>query len=77
MLRPEEVLICRIFEQAIEDYKELNQKNVAQNKYNSSAYSIKDIECFFNSKWCIRLLEMINSDITGKDILHKVQLQCA
>ena len=77
MLRPEEVLICRIFEQAIEDYKELKQKNVAQNKDNSSAYSIKDIECFFNSKWCTRLLEMINSDITGRDILHKVQLQCA
>ena len=54
MLRPEEVLICRIFEQAIEDYKELKQKNVAQNKDNSSAYSIKDIECFFNSKWCTR-----------------------
>ena len=77
MLRPEEVLICRIFEQAIEDYKELKQKNVAQNKDNSCEYSIKDIECFFNSKWCTRLLEMINSDITGKDILHKVQLQCA
>lgn len=76
MLRPEEVLICRIFEQAIEDYKELKQKNVVQNKDNSSAYSIKDIECFFSSKWCTMLLEMINSDITGKDILHKVQLQC-
>ena len=73
----EEFLICRIFEQAIEDYRELRQKDVTQNKDNSGAYSVKDIEHFFNSKWCTRLLEMINSDITGKDILHKVQLQCA
>ncbi len=72
----EEVLVCRIFEQAIEDYRGLKQKNITQNKDNSGAYSTKDIECFFNGKWCTRLLEMIGSEATGKDILHRIQSQC-
>lgn len=76
MIRPEEILICRIFEQAIEDYKELKDKNITGEKDNSSYYSIKDIEKFFGSNWCSRLLEMINCELSGKDILHKVQAQC-
>ena len=43
MMRPEEVLVCRIFEQAIEDYKDLKDKKIEREKDNSSCYSIKDI----------------------------------
>lgn len=73
---PEEVLVCRIFEQAIEDYNELKQKNIQVRKDNSSYYSIQDIERFFSSKWSTELLRMINSELTGKDILQKVKLHC-
>lgn len=76
-MRPEEMLICRIFEQAIEDYRELKSKNITGEKDNSSCYSIKDIEQFFSGKWCTRLLEMIGSELTGNDILHKLQAKCA
>ena len=40
-------------------------------------YSIKDIEKFFNGNWCTRLLEMIDCQLTGKDILGKIKAQCA
>lgn len=75
-MRPEEVLVCRIFEQAIEDYTELKQKNIQVRKDNSSYYSIQDIERFFSGKWSTELLRMINSELTGKDILQKVKLHC-
>ena len=39
MMRPEEVLVCRIFEQAIEDYKDLKDKKIEREKDNSSCYS--------------------------------------
>lgn len=71
---PEEVLVCRIFEQAIEDYTELTQKNIQVRKDNSSYYSIQDIEHFLNSKWSTELLNAINSELTGKDILQKIKL---
>ncbi len=77
MIRPEEILVCRIFEQAIEDYKDLKVKNITQEKDNSSCYSVKDIEKFFNSNWCSRLLEMIDCQLTGKDILGRIKTQCA
>lgn len=76
-MRPYEVLICRIFEQAIEDYRELKDKKIAGEKDNSSCYSIRDIEQFFGSNWCTRLLEMIDSELTGNDILSRLQAQCA
>lgn len=75
-MQPEEVLVCRIFEQAIEDYTELKQKKIQYRKDNSCHYSIQDIERFFNSKWSTELLRMINSELTGKDILQKVKLHC-
>lgn len=77
MMCPEEVLVCRIFEQAIEDYKDLKNKKVEQEKDASSCYSLRDIEKFFGSNWCARLLEMIDCQLTGKDILSRVQAQCA
>lgn len=78
-MKPEEILICRIFEQAIEDYKELMAGKITQriDKGTNSCYSIKDIEVFFGSKWCNRLLDMINSNLTGADVLSKVRAHCA
>lgn len=77
-MRPEEVLICRIFEQAIEDYKDLkNRKLESRDTGHGTEYSIRDIEKFFGSNWCACLLEMINCQLTGKDILSRVQAQCA
>ena len=76
-MRPEELLVCRIFEQAIEDYKELRKKGIEIEKDTSSFYSIKDIERFFSSKWCTRLLEMIDCQLTGADVLNRVKAQCA
>ena len=77
MINAEEVLICRIFEQAIEDYKVLKANKIEKYKSRDCCYSIKDIEKFFDSKWCEHLLELIDSGLTGKDILNKVQMQCA
>lgn len=77
MMRPEEELICRIFEQTIEDYNLLKKKKVAQHQDDSGFCSFKDIEVFLGGKWCARLLEMIDSKLTGKDILHKIEAQCA
>lgn len=74
---PEATLICGIFEQAIEDYRELKDKKISGEKDNSSYYSIRDIETFFNSNWCTRLLEMIDCEFTGRDILKKIEAQCA
>lgn len=70
-MQPEKALICRIFEQAIEDYRYMNKNNLSGVKDNTSGcYSVKDIEVFFNSKWCSRLLAMIDVELTGEDILN-------
>lgn len=71
-MRPEEELICRIFEQAIEDYRVLKVRNILKSKDRASAFSIKELELFFNGKWSTRLLQMINSNLSGKDILSKM-----
>ena len=76
-MRPEELLICRIFEQAIEDYKDLKEKNIEIKKGNGTGYSFKDIERFFGSTWCARLLDMIDCNLTGSEILNRVKVQCA
>lgn len=72
-------LVCAIFEQAIEDYKSLNINHIEIKKdsQGTGLYSVKDIEIFFRSKWCARLLEMIDIDFSGVDILNEVQSQCA
>ena len=71
---PEEILACRIFEQAIEDYNDLKKNGQEKGHDGSGFYSLKDIEHFFNSKWCARLLDVVNSKLTGQDILSKIQL---
>lgn len=76
-MRPEELLICRIFEQAVEDYKDLKEKNIEIKKGNGTGYSFKDIERFFGSIWCSRLLDMIGCNLTGNEILNRVKAQCA
>ncbi len=77
-MRPEEILICRIFEQAIEDYRDLKKRKLeGRDTGHGTEYSIRDIEKFFGSKWCNTLLEMIDSNLSGKDILGKIQAQCA
>lgn len=73
---PGEELICRIFEQAIEDYIFLKDKKMLQYKDRNGMFSLKDIECFFDSKWCTRLLEMIDCQFAGKDILNRIRVQC-
>lgn len=76
-MRPEEVLICRIFEQAVEDYRDLKKRKIeSRDTGHGTEYSIKDIEKFFSSKWCGRLLEIIDCNLSGKDILAKLQAQC-
>lgn len=70
---PGEELICRIFEQAIEDYVFLKNKNIIQYKDRNSMYSLKDIECFFGSSWCAKLLDMIDCQLTGNDILKRIK----
>lgn len=75
--KPEEELICRIFEQALDDYRTLRQKNITQDKDMCSVFSIKDIEKFFTSSWCDTLLSHIGSKLSGHEILSRVQAQCA
>lgn len=75
-MSPEESLVCSIFEQAIEDYAELKKKNVTERRSdNSGCYSIKDIEVFFGSQQCTKLLQLIGCDLNGTDILHKIKAQ--
>ena len=73
----EELLVCRIFEQAIDDYKTLTEKNITMDKDSSGFYSIKEIEKFFKGNWCGLLLGMINSELTGRDVLSRIEVQCA
>lgn len=71
-MRPEEELICRIFEQAAEDYQFLQKRNVPSWHDDSGFYSVKDIEKFFGGKWCGRLLEMINCNLNGRELYRKM-----
>lgn len=71
-LPPEETLVCRIIEQAIEDYRELKKQKIEKVKRNGDAYSLKDIEHFFKSNWCDYLLESVHSKLKGKDVLKKI-----
>lgn len=69
---PEELLICRIIEQAIVDYNFLLKKGVQKYTDSSaSTYSIKEIKTFFGSGWCEFLLDIIDSEFTGAEILDK------
>lgn len=72
----EEMLVCAVFEQAIEDYKTLKSKGILKKVEEGQAYSIREIENFFKSNWSSRLLEAINIELKGEDILKKVKSQC-
>ena len=77
MINPAEDLICRIFEQAIDDYQFLKDKKIEEKKDRDSEFSIKELESFFNSQWSCDLLKMIGCQIKGKDVLRGIQVQCA
>ena len=72
MITPEQILVCRIFEQAIEDYRFLKQTGAVKLNDCCCDYSVNDIEKFFSSRWCSNLLEAINSKLNGSDILKKI-----
>ena len=73
---PEHELACRIFEQAIEDYRFLKKRKITEMELrDDTTIGIKEIEEFFHSSWCDGLLEAINSKLTGKDLLHGAQFQ--
>lgn len=72
----EEKLICAIFEQAIEDYKTLKSKRIQRKTEEGLTYSVREIENFFKSGWSSFLLDAINSDLKGRDVLGKVKSQC-
>lgn len=74
-MSPEEMLICRIFEQAIEDYTELKAKKLTFRDTNTGYCSISEIESFFDSDWCSDLLGMINLGLNGKEILSKIKVK--
>ena len=70
------MLVCRIFEQAIDDYRELRRKNIRSNKSDDTYYSIKDIEAFFGGDWCYKLLELTGVRFSGEDILKSIRRLC-
>lgn len=71
---PEIRLVYGIFIQAVEDYKKLLKRRTTEYHAGNCGYcSIDEIEGFFNSKWCAYLLQLINCDLTGKDILRRAQ----
>ena len=72
---PEHELACRIFEQAIADYRYLKKHNLTKLKIKETIISIEEIEKFFRSSWCDGLLEAINSKLTGKDLIHGAQFR--
>lgn len=69
----EEALACGIFEQAMSDYSDLKRKGVSKHRDGSCYYSIKEIEYFLRSRWCAQLLDMIDSTLTGKEILQTLR----
>lgn len=69
------ILPYQILKQAIDDYKNLKAMDLTWYRDMASFYSIKDIETFFKGKWSTRLLEMIGSNLTGEDILRRLQSQ--
>ena len=76
-MKPEESLVCAIFEQAVEDYGYLKTKKIE--KYtvpgDKSKFSIVEIENFLKGKWCKKLLDLIPGDlcVTGDKILSVLQ----
>lgn len=75
-MTPEQSLACGIFEQAIEDYRLLKKTGAVKLNDCCCDYSVNDIERFFGSRWCSNLLEMMNSNLSGSDVLRKIQTQC-
>lgn len=61
-------LALSIIELAVEDYKLLKEKKAYRLLVDDYVIRKKDLERFFNSKWCDYLLS--NMDLTGKDILR-------
>lgn len=78
-MNPYETLACAIFKQARDDYLFLtaNRIDVMRTSRGTALFSLADVETFFKSKWCSRLLDMIGSDLTGADMLRIVRSQCA
>lgn len=73
-MKPYEALICGIFEQAVEDYRELKKSKILKQKDSSGWYSTRDIEMFFHSEWSTKLLEMIGSETTGDALFQRIRL---
>ena len=76
-MRVEQLLAFKILEQAIFDYKYLKKSKRTRAYDKGGAYSIKDIERFLSGNWSTRLLEMMDSKLTGSDILNRIKAQCA
>lgn len=73
----EQLLVCRIFGQAIADYIFLKQKDVKSKTEDGLTYSLRELERFFGSRRCSNLLDMIDTKLSGNDILSKIKSQCA
>lgn len=73
-LSPELHLVKGIIKQAAEDYRFLRRKGVKQSGFHHNSYSISEIEDFFNSPLCAALLGTVKSDLSGQDILHRLQM---
>lgn len=61
-------LALSIIEMAVEDYKLLKEMGANRLYTDKCVITKKELEQFFNSKWCDYLLK--NMDLTGKDILR-------
>lgn len=66
-------LIFAIFSQAINDYKNLKISSSTKKRENKDNKTSKEIEKFFKGNWCNELLDGLNVNMTGKEILHKIK----
>lgn len=70
---PEKTLVYAILAQALFDYRTLRLNNLFKSKDSKGTCSIQELETFFTGSWCQGLLDILNTKMTGTDILQTLK----
>lgn len=68
-------LVYAIFERAFNDYNHLRKLGVTEHRIKDTKYSIKEIRKFLRSDWCRDLLNSIDADVTGAELIEALQVK--
>jgi len=68
-------LVYAIFERAFNDYTHLRTLGVTEHRIKDTKYSIKEIRKFLRSDWCRDLLNSIDADVTGAELIEALQVK--